>query len=67
MLVDSLAILTMLVFDHFKKQKKLNIASSRAGNVIGGGDFKKDRIVPDVIKSLNHNKKIIMKELSFFI
>ena len=46
---------------YFKKQKKLNIASSRAGNVIGGGDFKKDRIVPDVIKSLNHNKKIILR------
>ena len=33
----------------------------RAGNVIGGGDFKQDRIVPDVIKSLNSKKKIILR------
>ena len=35
----------------------LSIASARAGNVIGGGDFKKDRIVPDVIKSLKMEEK----------
>ncbi|MEO7312935.1 MAG: CDP-glucose 4,6-dehydratase [Chitinophagaceae bacterium] len=28
------------------------IASARAGNVIGGGDWSKDRIVPDIIRSL---------------
>ena len=41
---------------YFKKQKRLSIGSARAGNVIGGGDFKKDRIVPDVIKSLKRKK-----------
>lgn len=42
--------------------KKLNIATStaRAGNVIGGGDFSKDRIIPDCVKSaLNHENIII--------
>ena len=39
----------------------LSIASARAGNVIGGGDFKKDRIVPDVIKSLKNGKNFIKK------
>lgn len=34
------------------------IASARAGNVIGGGDFSTDRIIPDIIKSLRHNKSI---------
>ncbi len=28
------------------------IASARAGNVIGGGDWSKDRIIPDIIRSL---------------
>ncbi len=46
---------------YFKKTKKLNIASSRAGNVIGGGDFKKDRVVPDVVKSLKENKTIVLR------
>ena len=46
---------------YFKNRKKLVIASTRAGNVIGGGDFKQNRIVPDVIKSLNSKKKIVLR------
>ena len=34
------------------------IASVRAGNVIGGGDWAKDRIVPDCIRALMKNKDI---------
>ena len=29
-----------------------SVASARAGNVIGGGDWNKDRLVPDIVKSL---------------
>lgn len=35
-----------------------SIASVRAGNVIGGGDWMKDRIVPDCIKSLELDQDI---------
>lgn len=34
------------------------VASVRAGNVIGGGDWSKDRIIPDCIKALMKNKAI---------
>ena len=34
------------------------ITSVRAGNVIGGGDWNKDRIIPDIIRSLKNNKTI---------
>ena len=34
------------------------IASVRAGNVIGGGDWAKDRIIPDCIRALETNKPI---------
>ena len=38
------------------KKNNINIASARAGNVIGGGDWSRDRIIPDLIRSLsNHN------------
>ncbi len=37
---------------------KYRIASARAGNVLGGGDWAVNRIVPDSIKSLISNKKI---------
>ncbi|MES2777464.1 MAG: CDP-glucose 4,6-dehydratase [Bacteroidota bacterium] len=37
------------------------IASARAGNVIGGGDWSKDRIVPDIIRSLAANETIPLR------
>ena len=36
----------------------MKIASGRAGNVIGGGDWAKDRIVPDCIRALQKNQPI---------
>ncbi len=41
----------------FSKHKK-SIASARAGNVIGGGDYAKARLVPDIFRSLSKSKKI---------
>jgi CDP-glucose 4,6-dehydratase len=46
--------------DYNKKYKTL-IASARAGNVIGGGDWGNDRLVPDLIKGVFKNKKIIIR------
>ena len=43
-------------YNSYFKSKYLNVASVRAGNVIGGGDLKKDRIIPDIIKSLKLKK-----------
>jgi len=37
------------------KQHQKGIASVRAGNVIGGGDFSEDRIIPDIVRSLQNN------------
>lgn len=34
------------------------IATARAGNVIGGGDFSEDRIIPDIVKALKNGKYI---------
>jgi CDP-glucose 4,6-dehydratase len=39
----------------------LRIASARSGNVIGGGDWSKDRIIPDAIRALNKNTEIILR------
>ncbi len=43
------------------KSNNVNIASARAGNVIGGGDWSKDRIIPDVIKSWQSQKEVILR------
>lgn len=42
----------------FFKSSPVKIASARAGNVIGGGDWAKDRIVPDVMRSLQRGESI---------
>jgi len=43
--------------DMYEKHGK-SIASARAGNVIGGGDWSKDRIIPDCIRALESGKPI---------
>ena len=35
--------------------------TARAGNVIGGGDLKQNRIIPDVIRSIKTKKNIILR------
>jgi CDP-glucose 4,6-dehydratase len=42
----------------FFKNHPVKIASARAGNVIGGGDWAKDRIVPDCIRALQKGQSI---------
>jgi CDP-glucose 4,6-dehydratase len=37
------------------------IASARAGNVIGGGDFAEDRLMPDLMKSFLLNEEAILR------
>jgi CDP-glucose 4,6-dehydratase len=39
-------------------QHQIAIASVRAGNVIGGGDFSEDRIIPDIVRALQSQKVI---------
>jgi CDP-glucose 4,6-dehydratase len=38
-----------------------SISSARAGNVIGGGDWSKDRLIPDIIRALNKNESVIVR------
>jgi len=44
-----------------KESSRLAIATARSGNVIGGGDWSKDRIVPDAIRSLNKGLAISIR------
>tara|TARA_B100001059_G_C17825763_1_gene581255 strand:- start:450 stop:1520 length:1071 start_codon:yes stop_codon:yes gene_type:complete len=49
----------------FKNKLNRGVATARAGNVIGGGDWSKDRLIPDSIKSLVTNKKIVIRNPNF--
>ena len=59
-----------LVIDSYKNsffnsikyyQHQKSIAVARAGNVIGGGDWSKDRLIPDIAKSLYANKEVVIR------
>jgi len=45
----------------FNKADSCAIASARAGNVIGGGDWAKDRIVPDYFRAVKVNEKLMVR------
>ena len=52
-------------FKSFLKNKKnLRIAICRAGNVIGGGDWSNDRLIPDIMRSIFNNKKVKLRNQS---
>lgn len=42
-------------------QHKVAIASARAGNVIGGGDWSEDRLIPDAIKAFEAKKSLMIR------
>jgi CDP-glucose 4,6-dehydratase len=48
-------------FDQDGQGPHLGFATARAGNVIGGGDWAKDRIIPDCIRALTAGKPIVIR------
>ena len=50
----------------FFSDEKSNVAicSARAGNVIGGGDWSEDRIIPDCVKAWSADEKVILRNPS---
>jgi CDP-glucose 4,6-dehydratase len=46
-------------FSH--KKNKVLIATARAGNVIGGGDWSSNRLIPDCVRSWSKKKKVIIR------
>lgn len=44
-----------------KETSKVRIASARAGNVIGGGDWAADRIIPDCVKAWSKDDEVLLR------
>lgn len=44
-----------------EKDCHIHVASTRAGNVIGGGDYAKDRLVPDILKAISQQENIELR------
>ncbi|RUM27314.1 CDP-glucose 4,6-dehydratase [Rhizobium vallis] len=47
--------------DSFFKERDIRIATVRAGNVIGGGDWSRDRLIPDFIRAFESNQPILLR------
>lgn len=45
----------------YGRSHQLLLASARAGNVIGGGDWSEDRIVPDLVKATARDEKVVLR------
>jgi CDP-glucose 4,6-dehydratase len=54
-------LVTSSYLNSFFKDKDVAITTCRAGNVIGGGDFATDRIIPDCIRAMSKGEDIIVR------
>jgi len=54
-------ITSSYIHSFFSKDGTCAVASGRAGNVIGGGDWAADRIVPDYFRAINAGEKLILR------
>lgn len=54
-------IVTAAYRHSFFAQTDVLVASVRAGNVIGGGDWSKDRLVPDILANLQNNQEVLLR------
>lgn len=54
-------LVTYSYLHSFFNDLKLPLATVRAGNVIGGGDFSDDRIIPDFFKAMENNTPLVLR------
>lgn len=54
-------LVTHSYYNSFFKDSAVAISTARAGNVIGGGDFARDRIIPDCVRAVSEGRPIIVR------
>jgi len=45
----------------FMQERGIGLATARAGNVIGGGDWAEDRLIPDILNAFENNQPVIIR------
>ncbi|MFC1515414.1 CDP-glucose 4,6-dehydratase [Thermodesulfobacteriota bacterium] len=45
----------------YRRSHTTLVATARSGNVIGGGDWAKDRLVPDIVRAASKDKKAVIR------
>ena len=54
-------LISSMYRSYLVNKKNIKIGICRAGNVIGGGDWSENRLIPDVIRSIISKKKLIIR------
>lgn len=54
-------LLTASYRNSYFNELGIGIASARAGNVIGGGDWAEDRLIPDLVRATADNKTLVIR------
>ena len=54
-------LVTQSYIKSFFKDKNIAVSTCRAGNVIGGGDFANNRIIPDCVRAVMKDKPIVVR------
>lgn len=57
-------IITSAYRQSFLQHGRIALASARAGNVIGGGDWALDRLVPDILRSFEKRQPLVLRNPS---
>lgn len=47
---------------YFVEKKNIKLSIARAGNVVGGGDWSRDRLIPDCVKSWSKSKNVNIRQ-----
>ena len=57
-----------LIVDSYRKSflndAGISVSTARAGNVIGGGDWSEDRLIPDLMRALENDGKVEIRNLN---
>lgn len=54
-------LITLSYLHSFFQDSNVRISTARAGNVIGGGDYSENRIVPDIVRALSAGEKVELR------
>lgn len=54
-------LVTHSYLNSFFAESGVTVSTARAGNVIGGGDFANDRIVPDCVRAVKNHEVIVVR------
>ena len=54
-------LINSYILSFLNESKSMKVSTARSGNVIGGGDYSKERLVPDILKAFNKNRPLTVR------